>query len=170
MHSAKLTASKHPRGRVIAAFLATRRVRWHVQRWHRLGRRPKVTGVDAISAISFVGDQCTLCLSLTLCALSEIAETTTQCTHRHARRNKWGAKQQPRLAALPPRAGFARWCLHSRNAWSLQHRRSALWCPWHQLVAWLAPLIARCSIGCHIFCVASVLTAVWRCRRSWICS
>ena len=38
----------------------------------------------------------------------------------------------------------------------------------HQLVAWLAPLIASCSIGCHIFCVASVPTAVWRCRCYWI--
>ena len=58
--------------------------------------------------------------------------------------------------------------MHSRNAWSLQHRRSALWCPWHQLIAWPAPLIASCSIGCHIFCVASVPTAVWRCRCYWI--
>ena len=58
--------------------------------------------------------------------------------------------------------------MHSRNAWSLQHRRSALRCPWHQLIAWPAPLIASCSIGCHIFCVASVPTAVWRCRCNWI--
>ena len=58
--------------------------------------------------------------------------------------------------------------MHSRNAWSLQHRRSALWCPWHQLIAWPAPLIASCSIGCHIFCVASVPTAVWQCRCNWI--
>ena len=58
--------------------------------------------------------------------------------------------------------------MHSRNAWSLQHRRSALRCPWHQLIAWPAPLIASCSIGCHIFCVASVPTAVWQCRCNWI--
>jgi hypothetical protein len=47
----------------------------------------------------------------------------------------------------------------------------ALWCPWHQLVAWpaaAAALIVRCSVGCHIVCVASIPTAVWRCRCSWI--
>ena len=87
--------------------------------------------------------------------------------HRHAPTHKRRAKQQPGLAALP-RAGCARWCLPSRNAWSLQHRRSALRCPWHQLIAWPAPLIASCSIGCHIFCVASVPTAVWQCRCNWI--
>ena len=99
--------------------------------------------------------------------LAGVAHRAALSTAMPAQTNE-GRSSNPYSLLCRALVSLAGACTLEINAWSLQHRRSALRCPWHQLIAWPAPLIASCSIGCHIFCVASVPTALWQCRCNWI--